>query len=231
VLEVDGLTSGYGRITILNGVSLSVTAGEFMGVLGHNGMGKTTLLRTLMGLIPASAGRVRFGERDITNLPTYARVRLGIGYVPQGRQIFPDLTVRENMLMGCAKSAADPRQTMDRVLDLFPRLVRLLDRRGGSLSGGEQQLLALARCFCGGPKLLLLDEPTEGIQPSIIDEIVDTLRMISRTQGVAIVLVEQNLEFLVELVGRIVVLQRGRVRDEITGERMHDIGILAAALM
>jgi branched-chain amino acid transport system ATP-binding protein len=231
VLEVDGLTSGYGRITILNGVSLSVTAGEFMGVLGHNGMGKTTLLRTLMGLIPASAGRVRFGERDITNLPTYARVGLGIGYVPQGRQIFPDLTVRENMLMGCAKSAADPRQTMDRVLDLFPRLVRLLDRRGGSLSGGEQQLLALARCFCGGPKLLLLDEPTEGIQPSIIDEIVDTLRMISRTQGVAIVLVEQNLEFLVELVGRIVVLQRGRVRDEITGERMHDIGILAAALM
>jgi branched-chain amino acid transport system ATP-binding protein len=231
MLEVDGLTSGYGRITILNGVSLSVTAGEFMGVLGHNGMGKTTLLRTLMGLIPASAGRVRFGERDITNLPTYARAGLGIGYVPQGRQIFPDLTVRENMLMGCAKSAADPRQTMDRVLDLFPRLVRLLDRRGGSLSGGEQQLLALARCFCGGPKLLLLDEPTEGIQPSIIDEIVDTLRMVSRTQSVAVVLVEQNLEFLVKLVGRIVVLQRGRVRDEIIGERMHDIDILATALM
>jgi branched-chain amino acid transport system ATP-binding protein len=231
VLEVDGLTSGYGRITILNGVSLSVAAGEFMGVLGHNGMGKTTLLRTLMGLIPTSAGRVSFEKRDITNLPTHARAGLGIGYVPQGRQIFPDLTVRENMLMGCAKSAVDPRQTMDRVLDLFPRLVRLLDRRGGSLSGGEQQLLALARCFCGGPKLLLLDEPTEGIQPSIIDEIVDTLRMISRTQGVAIVLVEQNLEFLVELVSRIVVLQRGRIRDEITGERMHDIGILAKALM
>jgi branched-chain amino acid transport system ATP-binding protein len=231
VLEVDGLSSGYGRITILNGVGLRVAAGEFMGVLGHNGMGKTTLLRTLMGLIPTTAGRVRFEGQDITNLPTHVRTRLGIGYVPQGRQIFPDLTVRENMLMGCAKSADKPRLTMDRVLHLFPRLVRLLDRRGGGLSGGEQQLLALARCFCGGPRLLLLDEPTEGIQPSIIDEIVDTLRMISQTQGVTIVLVEQNLEFLVELVSRIVVLQRGRVRDEITGERMHDLGNLAAALM
>jgi branched-chain amino acid transport system ATP-binding protein len=231
MLQVAGLTSGYGRITILNGVALSVAAGEFMGVLGHNGMGKTTLLRTLTGLVPATAGQITFDGHDITNRPTYARTRLGIGYVPQGRQIFPDLTVRENMLMGCAKSADDPRRTTDRVLALFPRLTRLLERRGGGLSGGEQQLLALARCFCGGPKMLLLDEPTEGIQPSIIDEIVDTLRMISRTQGVTIVVVEQNLEFLVELVSRIVVLQRGRVRDEITGERMHDVASLAEALM
>ena len=230
-LDVSGLTSGYGRITILNGVTMSVAPGEFLGVLGHNGMGKTTLLRTLMGLIPSASGRVTFNGQDITGLPTHARTRLGIGYVPQGRQIFPDLTVRENMLMGCAKSSGSPRQTISRVLDLFPRLVRLLDRRGGGLSGGEQQLLALARCFCGGPKLLLLDEPTEGIQPSIIDEIVDTLAMISKTQGVTIVLVEQNLEFLVELVSRIVVLQRGRVRDEIGGERIHDIANLAEALM
>ncbi len=231
ILDVSGLTSGYGRITILKGVTMSVAPGEFLGVLGHNGMGKTTLLRTLMGLIPSASGRVTFAGQDITNLPTHARTRLGIGYVPQGRQIFPDLTVRENMLMGCAKSSGNPRPTIERVLELFPRLIRLLGRRGGGLSGGEQQLLALARCFCGGPKLLLLDEPTEGIQPSIIDEIVDTLAMISKTQGVTIVLVEQNLEFLVELVSRIVVLQRGQVRDEIGGERIHDITNLAEALM
>ena len=158
-------------------------------------MGKTTLLRTLMGLIPSASGRVTFNGQDMTNLPTHARTRLGIGYVPQGREVFPDLTVHENMLMGCAKSSVHPRQTIEHVLGLFPRLTRLLDRRGGGLSGGEQQLLALARCFCGGPKLLLLDEPTDGIQPSIV------------------------------------VLQRGRVRDEIGGERIHDIANLAGALM
>jgi urea ABC transporter ATP-binding protein UrtE len=231
MLEIAGLTGGYGRITILNGIDLQVGQGEFLGILGHNGMGKTTLLKTVMGLIPATGGRVSLDGHDITALPTHRRVQAGLGYVPQGRQIFPDLTVQENLLMGCARSARDSATTVERVLAHFPRLRRLLDRRGGGLSGGEQQLLALARCLCCGPKLMLLDEPTEGIQPSIIDEMIDTLKLISKTEKMTIILVEQNLEFLMGLAERLLILQRGRIRQELRGEQVHDAAALAHELM
>jgi urea ABC transporter ATP-binding protein UrtE len=230
MLEVQGLRGGYGRIIILTGIDFTVTEGEFLGVLGHNGMGKTTLLKAVMGLIPAAAGEIRLKGQPITALPTHRRAQAGLGYVPQGRQIFPDLTVLENLHMGCARSGRDRDATVARVLEQFPRLRRLLERRGGRLSGGEQQLLALARCLCGDPKLMLLDEPTEGIQPSIIDEMIDTLKMICKTQKMTIILVEQNLEFLMELADRLLVLQRGRIREEYRGEQVRNAAVLAAQL-
>src|SRR3954467_11966502 len=149
MLDVQGLRTGYGRIPILNGVSFSVNEGEFIGILGHNGMGKTTLLKALMGFLPATGGRVLFGHDDVTAIEPYRRARLGLGYVPQGREIFPALTVHDNLRMGCSKQAASEKQTIETVLEEFPRLKPLLERIGGTLSGGEQQLLELARCLCG----------------------------------------------------------------------------------
>ena len=227
MLQVDGLRSGYGRIPILAGVNLAVAQGEFVGILGHNGMGKSTLLRTLMGYLPATGGRVLFEGGDITRLSPTARARLGIGYVPQGREIFPALSVQENLRMGCLLSKRDERRTIEGVLEMFPRLVRLLDRTGGALSGGEQQLLALARCLCGAPRLLLLDEPTEGIQPSIIDEIIETLQSLRRGHDVTVVLVEQNLKFIAELSQRILIIQKGVITRETTPEAVQDPALIA----
>jgi branched-chain amino acid transport system ATP-binding protein len=160
MLNVQGLCTGYGRIPILNGVNFAVKVGEFIGILGHNGMGKTTLLKALMGFLPATAGIVRFDDHDVTTAEPYQRARLGLGYVPQGREIFPGLTVYDNLRMGCTKETGGEQETIEEVLEEFPRLKPLLDRSGGALSGGEQQLLALARCLCGKPRLILLDEPT-----------------------------------------------------------------------
>jgi branched-chain amino acid transport system ATP-binding protein len=221
LLAVSRLRSGYGRIPILAGVSLSVTEGEIVGILGHNGMGKTTLLRTLMGYLPATDGSVHFDGKDITRSSPTARARLGIGYVPQGREIFASLTVADNLRMGSLRQQ-DSRRTIDAILTDFPRLTRLLDRSGGALSGGEQQLLALARCLCAEPRLILMDEPTEGIQPSIIEEMVETLQTVRRRRPVTMVLVEQNLNFIASLSDRILILQKGEVTREIPPEIARD---------
>jgi urea ABC transporter ATP-binding protein UrtE len=227
LLEVAGLKSGYGSVPILSGISFAVGAGEFVGILGHNGMGKTTLLRTLMGYLPAAAGTIHFAERDITALPTHKRARLGIGLVPQGREIFPALSVRDNLRMGCAVAKRDEKTAIDAILVDFPRLAALLDRPGGALSGGEQQLLALARCLCGDPQLLLLDEPTEGIQPSIIDEIIDTLTTLRRTRpNFSIVLVEQNLDFIAALSQRVMIIQRGSITRQIGAAELSNTDIV-----
>ena len=227
MLHVEALRSGYGRIPIVAGVSFAVAPGEFVGILGHNGMGKSTLLRTLMGYLPATAGRVVFEGRDITQLSPTARARLGIGYVPQGREIFPALSVHENLRMGCLLSSRDERRTIEDMLKMFPRLRRLLDRTGGALSGGEQQLLALARCLCGAPRLMLLDEPTEGIQPSIIDEIIETLQALCQAHEVTVVLVEQNLKFIAELSQRILIIQKGVITRETSPEAVQDPALIA----
>ena len=221
MLAVSGLHSGYGRIPVLAGVTLSAAEGETVGILGHNGMGKTTLLRTVMGYLPATAGTVRLGGRDVTRLPPAARARLGVGYVPQGREIFATLSVAENLGMGCLRDS-DAKATMAAILRNFPRLTRLLDRPGGALSGGEQQLLALARCLCGQPALILLDEPTEGIQPSIIEEMVETLQAVRRQRGLTVVLVEQNLGFITALSDRILILQKGQVTREVPAHVARD---------
>ena len=227
MLEVRGLDSGYGRIPILNAISLDVATGEFLGVWGLNGMGKSTLMRALMGYLPANAGKVMFEGTDITHAPTHQRVRLGMGFVPQGREIFPALSVMDNLLMGCAKDPGDSNKTVDAVLEDFPRLKPLLGRVGGLLSGGEQQLLALARCLCGHPKIVLLDEPTEGIQPSIIEEMIATLHRLRERSGLTMILVEQNRDFISALAQRVIIMQKGSVARETTPQAFHDEATLA----
>jgi branched-chain amino acid transport system ATP-binding protein len=226
MLDVQGLRTGYGRIPILNGIGFGVSEGEFIGILGHNGMGKTTLLKALMGFLPATDGRVQFDGHDITAFEPYRRARLGLGYVPQGREIFPALTVYDNLRMGCSKQSGDEQDTIAAVLEQFPRLKPLLERLGGALSGGEQQLLAMARCLCGKPRLVLLDEPTEGIQPSIIDEIVETLLRLRANFGLTIILVEQNLDFIAALSQRILIIQKGTITREVQPTDLGDAGLV-----
>jgi urea ABC transporter ATP-binding protein UrtE len=226
LLTVNHLSSGYGRIPVLDGVRFHVGESEFLGVLGHNGMGKSTLLKTLMGVLPASAGEVCLPDADITHLPSHARARLGMGYVPQGRGIFPGLSVLDNLRFS---AKANPGRSMDveEILAEYPRLKPLASRPGGALSGGEQQLLALARALVARPRLLLLDEPTEGIQPSIIDEIVDKLKELRARLGLTIVLVEQNIDFIRQLSDRVLLIHKGVITralqpDELTDESALD---------
>ena len=227
LLDVKALHAGYGQIPVLHGVSLAVAPGESLGILGHNGMGKTTLLRCLIGALKTKSGSVGFDGTDVTRLPPNARARLGLAYVPQGREIFPMLSTLDNLRMGLVKTGAKDTQALDALLADFPRLRPLLDRAGGSLSGGEQQLLALARALAGNPKLLLLDEPTEGIQPSIIEEIAETLALLRRRMGLAIVLVEQNLDFIASVSDRVLVIRRGQIGEEIPREHLSDFAVMA----
>ena len=225
MLSVTDLHARYGRIPILNGIGLEVAAGELVGVLGHNGMGKTTLLKALMGFVPAQRGRIVFDGVDVTPEPPYARARRGLGYVPQGREIFPGLSVRDNLRMGFVGRGVE--ESVDAILQTFPRLIPLLDRRGGALSGGEQQLLAIARCLAGNPKLILFDEPTEGIQPSIIEELVGVLQRLHQTQALTIVLVEQNLAFIAELATRVLLIQKGAILRELQPGELRQADVLS----
>jgi urea transport system ATP-binding protein len=213
MLEVDGLDVSYGPSQVLFDVSLTVPADGLACVMGRNGVGKSTLLNAVMGLLRARSGRVRWNGRDLTSLPPYERVRAGLAYVPQGRGGFPQLTVEENLLVVSEASPRSSRGAIAEVLDLFPRLVPLLARRAGFLSGGQQQQLAMARALVTRPSLLVLDEPTEGIQPSIVHEIEDVIAALSRRDGLAILLVEQYVEFALRLADRYVVLDAGRVAD------------------
>jgi branched-chain amino acid transport system ATP-binding protein len=228
MLEVNELQSGYGRIPILNGITFTVCAGEVIGVLGHNGMGKTTLLKTLIGEVPATGGSIQFNGRNITRIDMARRARLGIGYVPQGRQIFPQLTVLENLRMGeVARGGKGELRTM---LSYFPALEPILDRPGAALSGGQQQILAIARCLIGRPNILLLDEPTEGIQPSIVRDILDVLRRLQTALGLTILLVEQDLHFISALASRVLIIQRGRIIANVESKQLADPVIVAEYL-
>ncbi len=223
ILEVKGVSGGYGKVPILHGIEFAVAENEVVGILGHNGMGKTTLLKTLMGFLPAGSGTIRFHSTDITGMSPFERAGLGLGYVPQGRGIFPQLTVRDNLRFAWHEYAgASESDVMEAVLADFPRLRPLLDREGGALSGGEQQLLALARCLMGDPDFLLLDEPTEGIQPSIIEEMGETLLALRESRGLSILLVEQNFDFISDLSDRVLVLERGRITGELSKADLSD---------
>ena len=218
LLAIKALRSGYGRVPVLHGVDFEVEEGEMVGVLGHNGMGKTTLLKTIMGIVPAAGGTIDFAGLDLTRERASERARRGIGYVPQGRGIFPNLSVYDNIRMGLvAHHDEAEEEAVRQVLVEFPLLEPLLERDGGALSGGEQQLLAIARCLVSEPELILLDEPTEGIQPSIVDRIIELLRDLNRRRGVTVVMVEQNLDFITELSQRVLLLQKGVISGEVKG--------------
>ena len=222
LLDVSNLKAAYGVVPALHQVDFNVQPGEVVGILGHNGMGKTTLLRAIMGFVKVTGGEMLFDGQSLRGLSVNARARAGLGLVPQGRMIFPTLTVRENLESGIAGGKEPMEPIVDEMLTLFPRLIRLLDRAGGALSGGEQQLLALARCLCRRPKLMLLDEPTEGIQPSIIDEISDTLKQITKTSDITILLVEQNLDFISGLSDRVYAISGGVLDRQIPKEQLTD---------
>ena len=231
ILSVENIRAGYGRIPVLNGISFAVGEHEVVGILGHNGMGKTTLLKALIGQLPVFAGTIRFAGADITRQPAYRRARAGIGYVPQGRAIFSSLTVRDNLRMGFVENGIDMEESVvNDILARFPRLDPLIDRIGGTLSGGEQQILALARCLCGRPKLLLLDEPTEGIQPSIVDEILEILVGLHRHQGLAVIVVEQSLEFIRGLSQRTLLIEKGVITGEVPPESLGQANALGGFL-
>lgn len=223
MLDVNQLSAGYGGIPVLRDISLSIASGESVGILGHNGMGKTTLLRCLIGALRPSGGRVRLEGQDVTTAAPNVRARRGMAYVPQGREIFPALSAMDNLRMGLVKTGERGMGTIEGLLEDFPRLKPLLRRPGGSLSGGEQQLLALARALAGRPSLLLLDEPTEGIQPSIIEEIAETLAALRDKLGLTIVLVEQNLEFIAAVSQRVLVIKRGQLGGEVPREHLTDL--------
>jgi branched-chain amino acid transport system ATP-binding protein len=228
MIDVDGVCSGYGRIPILDGINFSMRAGEVVGILGHNGMGKTTLLRTLVGQVRTTRGQVTFCGTDITNASSSDRARAGLGYVPQGREIFPQLSVADNLRMGeiCRRGAS----AIPEMLDHFPMLRELMDRPGRALSGGQQQILALARCLAGRPKLILLDEPTEGIQPSICDLIVEKLIELKKSLNLTVLLVEQDLHFIRNLADRVLIIQKGRIVAEIDPHHLDDHEIVDAHL-
>jgi urea transport system ATP-binding protein len=210
MLTVTGLNQYYGGSHILRDVGFELPPGKVTVLLGRNGVGKTTLLRTLMGLVPAKTGEVRFGDRDITRARPDERARAGIGYVPQGREIFPRLTVAENLEMGLATRARGDAVPA-RIFEMFPVLAQMPRRRGGDLSGGQQQQLAIGRALAMGPKLLILDEPTEGIQPSIIKDIERAIRALASTGELAILLVEQYYEFARSLADQYLVMERGEI--------------------
>lgn len=227
MLKVDSLHQAYGGSHILRGLSFAVETGKVTALLGRNGVGKTTLLKALMGVVKTREGSITFDGRDITHLPPHERVRAGIGYVPQGREIFPRLTVEENLLMGLAtRPGGTP--VPQRIFDMFPVLRQMLNRRGGDLSGGQQQQLAIGRALAMGPKLLILDEPTEGIQPSIIKDIERAIRALAATGEMAILLVEQYYDFAESLADQYLLMERGEFIMRGRGDTMPQDGVREA---
>jgi branched-chain amino acid transport system ATP-binding protein len=220
MLEVAGLDAFYGKVQALHGVSLEVAAGEILCLMGRNGAGKTTTLKAIMGLVPARAGAVRLAGEDLTALPAHEIPKRGIGYVPQGRRLFAELTVAENLEIGLMSRGAG-RAARERVLGLFPRLRDRLRQRAGTLSGGEQQMLAMGRALCVEPSVLLMDEPTEGLQPSMIALIRDAA-VEMKTQGVAILLVEQRADAVLSIADRVTFLDAGRVRETVPAAQLRE---------
>lgn len=227
LFAVSELRAGYDRVPVLDGVAFSAEQAEIVGLLGPNGMGKTTLLKTLIGVLPCSGGSILFDGVELRAMPAHERARLGIGYVPQGREIFAGLTVRENIAFGAASSRRAHRAVIDRAVADFPVLERLLDRKGGALSGGEQQILALARALAGDPRVLLLDEPTEGVAPAIVEDIERQLIKLARERSLAVVVVEQDVDFLATVSDRILQMQKGRIVREVPAAELAETDIFA----
>jgi len=230
-LEVRDLTAGYGALRVLHDVRLQVGRDEVVGVLGANGAGKTTLLRAVAGVVRPQAGSVVLLGRDVSALPDHARTRAGVGHVPSGRELFADMSVEDNLAMGGRSlTSARAAELRDRVLQLFPALGGMLDRRAGSMSGGEQQMLAFGRALMTDPALLLLDEPSTGLAPAIVASLFDALRELIAEGGMSVVLVEQNAGLALEVVQRAYVLRQGRVVLEGTAEQLRGGDLVDAYL-
>lgn len=220
MLKLDRICTGYGPIQVLYDLSLEVSAGEVLCLLGRNGAGKTTAMKAIMGLLPLSSGQISLGDDVISTLPAHDVPRRGVGYIPQGRRLFAELTVDENIQIGLM-TRGKGKDTRESVLDMFPRLRERLTQRAETLSGGEQQMLATARALCLEPKVLLLDEPTEGLQPSMIQLIRETVNVM-RDQGVAILLVEQRIEAVLSIADRVAFIENGHGREVVDTQHLRD---------
>jgi urea transport system ATP-binding protein len=227
MFEVRNLSAAYGQSQVLHGIDLSVGAGEIVALIGRNGMGKSTLMKSLIGVMPVSSGNILIDGTDLTALPSHQRVGRGLAYVPQGRQIFGTMTVKENIETGLVVTGKS--EIPEEIFDLFPILADFENRRGGNLSGGQQQQLAIARALASDPKVLLLDEPTEGIQPSIIKDIARLLRDIRSIRNLCIVVCEQLLSFVLDVADRIFVMEGGRIVHTDTREHV-DEAVIASYL-
>lgn len=210
-LQANDLYSFYGKSPVIQGMSFDLEPGEFLSVLGRNGVGKTTLLKSIMGLTERCSGHLSFEGKEITSANTPERAKLGIGYIPQGRDIIPQFTVRENIVMGTYARTDGNRDIPTYLFDMFPILSEFINRKGGDLSGGQQQQLAIARALAMDPKILLLDEPTEGIQPNIVKQIEEAILHLNRERGLGIILVEQNVPFARAASDRFIVMDKGRI--------------------
>ncbi len=222
VLTLTGVGAGYGRTRIIRDVSIDVAKGEVLAVIGRNGVGKTTLMKTVIGLLGAATGTVTFGGEDVTRLDASERARRGIGYVPQGRDVFPRLTVEENLRMGDLVGSRSGRSLGALVYEYFPRLAERRRQTAGTMSGGEQQMLAIGRALVGGPDLLLLDEPSEGIQPSIVRQIGENVRRMNRDLGITVLFVEQNIELILEMAHRCYVMDKGTIVTSLAPQALED---------
>ena len=221
ILELEGVHTGYGLAKVLFDISLRIEPGECVCLLGRNGVGKTTTMRSIMGLTPPDRGTVRWKGRDVTGMAPYRMAKLGIGFVPEDRRVFADLTVGENLEVAIKRGNGGAVWTLERVFDLFPNLRELLQRKGGFLSGGEQQMLTIARTLMGNPELLLLDEPSEGLAPLVVDHLREQIFRLKR-EGLTILLAEQNVEFSLSLADRIYILQKGQVCFEGTANEVRN---------
>lgn len=222
LLEMSNVTAGYGQSPVLFDVTMTVNKGDMVCLLGRNGVGKTTLLRSIIGLNKPSKGSIVFDAEDITKVPTYKRARYGIAYIPQGREIIPYLSVLDNLKMGMAASRKKLKKIPDEIFEFFPMLKDHLKRQGGLLSGGQQQQLAIARGLMCEPQMMLLDEPTEGIQPSIVQEIEDTLARINREKGITVMVVEQKIEFARRLAQKFFIMEKGSIVVRGTSSELSD---------
>ena len=226
ILNVKDVISGYQSADVLRGVSISITEGEIVSIIGRNGVGKTTLVKTIMGLLPARAGQIEFKGKNITTNSADTRARQGIGYVPQGREIFPELTVQENLKMGGFVGAKENKLNFELVFKYFPILKERLRQRGGTLSGGQQEMLSIARALIKQPKLLILDEPSDGVQPSIIEEIGQFLLKLKESSIFSVLLVEQNFDLLQTVSDRAYAMEKGVVANQLSAEDLNNDEIL-----
>lgn len=230
MLKIRELSAGYGDKLVLQGANLSVQRGEIVAVIGRNGVGKTTLMKAIIGLLKRKSGDIRFEGQDIGELAPHHRARLGIGYIPQGREVFPRMSVRENLKVGEMLAPRGEQPDYERVYGFFPILRERATQRAGTLSGGQQQQLAIGRALIGNPKLMLLDEPSEGIQPSIVKEIAHHIRTLNAKFGVTVLFVEQNLDMIMSMAERCYVMDKGRIVGELHPEQLHDREIVRRTL-